>query len=285
MPIKRNYNNASAQRNSMAMGLRASARSARFRGRSSGASYSRSRRAGAFGGGSYLRAIVTPETKYFDCGINAQVTAAGTDWANTEVPCDNAVNGSGSAAAYTDCSLIPSTTGSGYGQVNGNRYKLKKVRVRGAIDISNLTLQTAVAAPVIARLVLVMDTSPNGLQAQGEDVFQDIGAAGENQFSFQRVSATSGRFRILKDLMIPLDPCATVNNAAATTVSTAYQRKVFSMAWSPKTPYMCNINSSTAFPATSGLVTCNIFLLAYAGSFTGVAALNIQAASRAYYCD
>lgn len=279
-----------AQRQYVSDVLRTRARGKKFDARRAGgyggaAAYSRSRRAGAFLGGSALRAIVTPETKYFDVGINAQVTAAGTDWANTEVPCDNYVNSSGTAAAYTDSALIPSAVGSGYGQINGNRYKLKRVRVRGAVDISPITAQAAIGSSYSGRLMLVMDMQPNGAQAQGEDIMQDIGAAGENEFSFQRVSAVSGRFKVLKDKRFSFPITAAANNAAATTVSWSFPRLAFDFTYAPKVPLTVNVTSSNATPAVAGLVTCNIFLLAYAGNFNGVAALNIQAASRTYYCD
>ena len=55
---------------------------------------------------------LVPETKYFDTGISATVNWAGNTWASSEVPCDNYVNASGTAAAYTDSALIPSASGS-----------------------------------------------------------------------------------------------------------------------------------------------------------------------------
>ena len=58
--------------------------------------------------------IRNAETKYFDTGINTSVTFGGTSWTGSEVPCDNYINSSGAAAAYTDSALIPSANGSGY---------------------------------------------------------------------------------------------------------------------------------------------------------------------------
>lgn len=288
MPVRKpSFYNAGGQRQYMSDVLRTKSRGRKFDARRSGyGGYQRARRSGAFLGGSALRAIVTPETKYFDVGINATVTAAGTDWANTEVPCDNYVNSSGVAAAYTDSALIPSAVGSGYGQINGNRYKLKALRIRGAVDISTVTGGSSVSASRTARLLLVMDSQPNGTQAQGEDVMQDIGAAGENEFSFQRVSAVSGRFRILKDLKFMIQPVVASNDATQiTTVSTAFRRIPFDIRYAPKVPLTVNITSANSTPTVAGLVTANFFLLLYGGQFTGASAINIQAASRAYYCD
>jgi len=287
MPVRKgSFYDSGSQRQYMSDVLRTRSRGRKFDARRGAAGgYQRARRAGAFLGGSALRAIVTPETKYFDTGINAQVTAAGTDWATTEVPCDNYVNASGTAAAYTDSALIPSAVGSGYGQINGNRYKLKRIRVRGTVEPSGVGSATAVGAGITGRLLLVMDTQPNGLQAQGEDIMQDVGAAGENEFTFQRVSSVSGRFRILKDKRFVFPVTAAVNNAAATTVSYTYPRLPFDFTYAPKVPLQVNVTSANSTPTVAGLVTCNIFLLCYGGAFAGAAAMNIQAASRAYYCD
>lgn len=232
---------------------------------------------------------MTPETKYFDTGINTVVTMASANWADTEVPCDNYVNTSGTAAAYTDSALIPSACGSGYGEVNGNRYKLKKIRVRGSITSSVGVDQADAFNPIEARVMLVMDTQPNGAQAQGEDVMQDIGAIGENIYSYQRVSATSGRFRVLKDEFCVIDPTNSQTDGT-NTGSIAYGAKQFSFMYQPKVPLQVNIASGNSTPTIAGLQTCNIFLMV--GSSRSNAAgtgsqysVVVKAASRAYYVD
>lgn len=227
-----------------------------------------------------------PETKYFDCGFNADVTTAGATWADTEVPMDNYVNSSGVAAAYTDSALIPSAVGSGYGQVNGNRYKLKKIRVRGQVSKVNTAGVTVAASPNFYRIMLVMDTQPNGAQAQGETVIADFGAAAENLYAFKNTSSASGRFRVLKDQMGKLEVTASANNASATTVSSAFAVDQFSFQYKPKVPILVNIASGNATPTVAGLESCNIFLLAAGVDEGGNAiALTVVGCSRAYYCD
>lgn len=229
---------------------------------------------------------LVPETKYFDVGINADVTAAGTTWADTEVPADNYINSSGSPAAYTDSALIPSAVGSGYGQVNGNRYKLKKLRVRGHVSYANPTGGAVSAIPVAYRLLLVMDTQPNGAQAQGEDVLADFGTNLENLYAFKNTSSSSGRFRILKDLMGMLVPQTSVNNASAATISTSFRMEPFSFQYVPRTPIQVNIKSGNSTPTVAGLESCNIFMLAYAVDEAGsIRVLTVAGCSRAYYCD
>lgn len=225
------------------------------------------------------------ETKYFDTGINVAVTTAGSTWADTEVTCDNYITSAGAVAAYTDSALIPSAVGSGYGQVVGNRYKIKKIRVRGNLSCTITTGGTTTSGPVFARILLVMDKQPNGTQAQGEDIMQDTGAAAENAYSFKRVADTSGRFRVLKDEFHVLDTSTAVNNASATTVSVGNNGRQFSFQYRPKKPIEVNIKSGNATPTVAGLINCNIFLLCYGVQSGAAKAINVQAVGRCYYCE
>lgn len=229
----------------------------------------------------YNRAsLITPESKYFDTGINADVTSGANDWTATEVPCDNYVNASGSAAAYTDSALIPSAVGSGYGQVQGNRYKLKKVRVRGKIYRSAVSDQADIPTSTVTRLLLILDTQPNGAQAQGETIMQDVGAA-ETLFSYQLTSTSSvKRFRVLKDLILPL-PVSAAGTDGASTNSVGYKDAFFNFSWTPKSPIEVSISSANSTPTIAGLLTHNVFLLLH----TTGSAVTIQGAARAYYCD
>lgn len=233
------------------------------------------------------RLLMTPETKYFDTSIDTLVTTAGTDWADTEVPCDFYVNSSGTPAVYTDCALIPSAIGSAYGQVDGLKYKIKKLRVRGTLSITNTTSQATTTSGILTRLLLIMDTQPNGTQAQGEDIMQDIGIYASNAHSFQRVANTGGRFRILKDKWFKCDSATSANNTTAGTISTAYNISRFSYQWVPKIPVEVNVKAGNATPTIAGLSNINIFLLAYAYNpgGGGVQTVNIGAASRCYYVD
>lgn len=221
------------------------------------------------------------ETKYFDTSFAKTITSAGGDWADTEVTCSLYMNSVGVAAPYTDCSLIPSANGSAYGQVAGNRYRLVKLRVRGTLKVAVQTAQTVVDSGNITRLMLVMDTQPNGVQAQGEDIMNDMGTALTNPYSFKRVSASSGRYRILKDEIYSMEPRVAANNNAATTVSIGFEHKDFSMQYQPLEPMQVNIKSGNATPTIAGLVDCNIFLLCFSSSLD----CTVYGQARAYFKD
>lgn len=229
----------------------------------------------------YNRAsIITPETKYFDTGFNATVTSGAGDWTATEVPCDNYVNSSGTAAAYTDSCLLPTAVGSGYGQVQGNKYKFKKIRVRGVVSKSALADQPDVISSITTRLLLVLDTQPNGAQAQGETIMQDVGVS-ETLFSYQLMSTqASKRFRVLKDEILEM-PVTATGTDGANTMSIGVRSAYFNWTYTPKSPIEVQISSNNATPAIAGALSHNVFLLLH----TQGLAIEIQGAARAYYCD
>lgn len=232
----------------------------------------------------YRNDLARPETKYFDTGINIAVTATATTWADTEVLCDNYINTSGAAAAYTDACLIPTAVGAGYGQVNGNRYKLKKLRARGSFFTNIQTDQADALNAAQVRMLMVMDKQPNGAQVQGEDVMQDIGDSLENIHAYYKTSTNSGRFKILKDERFVLQPAA-IGTDGANTNSITFETGTFDFTYKPKKPLLVNIKAGNAVPTIAGTVDCNIFLLLFGLVQNVGAAVSLSAACRAYYCD
>lgn len=239
----------------------------------------------------YHSSSFAPETKYFDTAFSAAVTGAGTDWSSTEVPMTSYINSSGAVAAYTDSAMIPSAVGSGYGQVMGNKYKLKALRVKGTLAVAVTTNSATIPEARISRLLLVMDKQPNGAQAQGEDVLQDMGGAINNLDSFMRVSEGAGRrFAILGDRKFKHESMiAQRSQTLATdpiTASSNYQLQSFKFAYAPKTPLEVQIKSGNAAPTIAGLVNTNIFLLALGITNAGsVIAVTVSGNARAYFCD
>jgi len=219
-----------------------------------------------------------PETKYFDTAVDEHSVAVGADWAGTEVPCDFYILDDGvTVGAYTDAALIPSASGTGYGEIAGNRYQLKKIRVRGQMTVTTATAAATVKGAVNARVALVMDTDPKGTQLQGEKVFSDLGAAGVCNYSFRQMGQVTQSFEILKDVRFSLMPTVASNNASASTISTGYQQMQFDFSYTFKVPRQVHVLEGTD-PDIQQLSDCNIFLLAHADT-----ASTISCAARAYY--
>jgi len=240
---------------------------------------SRSRSASRSGPVTVLYMPTADETKYFDTSQSQAVSSA-ADWTGSEVPSTNYVQSDGTTVgAYTDAALIPSAIGAGYGQVNGSKYRIKKIRVRGIVTSTPAADNNDVGAPAGVRVVLVQDTRPNGAQAQGEEVFTDMGGASQCNFSFLAMGAgQAGRFRILKDQFIVLNPAVAATDGNNTN-SFSRNGEMFSFTWKPKVSPEVLLKANSSTPTVASLSSMNVFLLAHSDS----AAITIQACSRTYY--
>lgn len=233
----------------------------------------------------YNRSVLAmPETKYFDCLFNNEMTGSGAAWTATEVPMDAYIDTSGTSAVYTDKCIIPTASGTGYGQIIGGKYKLLRVRVRGHIRIDTLSDEADSAEPTYVRLILVLDTQPNKAQAQGEVVMQDMGTAESNLHSFMNVFGNTGRFQILKDKNYTVEVSSSFNDAAATS-SIGFKGINFKLGWNPRTPQIVNFVSGGATPSVSKCIDHNVFMLCL-GVRAGVAGgVKIAGATRCYYTE
>lgn len=220
------------------------------------------------------------QTKYFDVS-GAAAIGSGNDWASTELVCANYIQSDGTTVgAYTDAALLPSAVGAGYGQIQGNKFYIKKLRVKGTILTTVLVDQADVSTGQTIRISLVQDTQPNGAQAQGENIYTDLGGADEQNQSFLQMGAASaGRFRILKDELLQADVSA-VGTDGTNTQSVGHKRVAFNFTWQPKKPFGVRIQANSATPTVASLSDCNIFLIAH-GSKPGTCVF----ASRCYFCD
>jgi len=225
--------------------------------------------------------IMPPETKMFDTSFNQSVALA-ADWTGTEVPCTNFIQSDGTTVgAYTASALIPSAVGAGYGEIQGNKYFMKHIRVRG--DVTPQATTDSADAPVMAtcRVLLVHDTQPNGAQAQGEEVLTDMGSALQCNYAFLAMGAgAGGRFRILKDKVLRLQPSVAVTDGTNTNSSTR-SGAPFSFSYRPKKPIQVILKANSATPTVASLSNNNIFLLAHSSSGANA----ISGCARCYYQD
>lgn len=228
-------------------------------------------------------ASLHPETKYFDTTFAATVDSA-ADWATTSVPMTSYIQSDGvTVGAYTDRALIPSAVGSGYGQVVGSKYLLKKVAVKGELVSSPAADQADMIGSRSVRIVLVEDTQPNGAQATGDLVFTDLGAASQCNHSFMAMGSTgNGRFRILKDKTYILNP-AIAGTDGANTNSVAHNGTLIKMTYNPKKAKAIRIKGNSATPTVASLTDSNIFMLAHSSAASP--AFTFAGAARAYYVD
>jgi len=231
------------------------------------------------------RAVVPTETKYFDTSFSQSVAVA-ADWTGTEVPCTNYVQSDGTTlGSYTDSALIPSAIGAGYGQVGGNKYYLRRLRIKGEIASGIAADQADVPVPVSVRMSLVLDTQPQGAQAQGEQVYADMGSATQNNFSFMAMAAGSGgRFQILKDKLFMLQPAVAGTDGASTnSVVRNSALFKFNVNWKKALAVVLKANSAT--PTVASLSNYNIFILVHSAAAGATPAVAIHGCARAYFVD
>lgn len=225
------------------------------------------------------------ETKYFDCVFSDTFSGANTTtWAGCEVSMSQYRNNVGTLAAYTDNSILPTSQGSGYGEVDGSTYYLKKIRVRGHIVPSNHPTGTTIARACAARILLVLDTQPNLGQAQAEEVMADSYTYGQCN-SLMKVSDGTGRFRILKEKKVVIDPIP-VWDATAGQLETGYSSAEFQLDHKFANPLKVSFKAGSGTPAGDRCYSHNVFLIAVATHQTnGMHSTTYEGYSRVYFSE
>jgi len=220
------------------------------------------------------------EHKWADFAFQGVVSAV-ADWTGTEVPCTGYIASDATTlTSYTSPSFLPAGRGVGYGQVVGSSYYLDKVRVRGSLSVGALADQADVVSPSVVRLVLVMDTRAEGVQAQGEDVFPDMGNQAQCNYSFQFMAKNADRFKILADKTITVQP-AVAGTDGANTLSVSGQVRTWKMSHAFKKPPRVVVSGSDSSNGVAQLQNYNVFLLAHCDNTAHEPTL--YACARVYY--
>lgn len=225
------------------------------------------------------------EVKYFDTSFDETLSSA-NDWGlSTLLEPATYINSSGAVAAYTGgASLIPSAVGSGYGEVVGNSYVIKRIKVRGVLYPGTNNTADAVRGGNAVRMILVQDMQPNGAQAAPSTFLTDFGVGSQNISCFMSIaSGTGGRFRFLWDKIIEL-PASTSAVSAPPNINTGGQLKVVEFEKTWKRGLRVFIKGGGTSPGVANLSNCNLFLVAQ-NSNTGVQTVSWRGCTRCSYYD
>jgi len=222
-----------------------------------------------------------PELKYFDCSGSSAVGAT-TDWTGTEIPCSAYLESNGvTLNVYTDCALIPSANGPGYGQVLGGKYQILKICVRGIISVDSIPVtDDGLGSGHQSRVALVMDEKAGGAQLQGEQVFTDMGTVTNCIHSFPQEGQATHQFRVIKDVINQHNIAGTASPFDENIFHYSMEAKKFSFTYIPDEPLVVSVSIVPSTPNVNYLKDINLFLLARASS-----AGHISFVSRCYYVD
>lgn len=226
----------------------------------------------------------TQETKYFDTAVQDHVISIGTTWTGKEVVMDQRVHEDGTQiTGYTTIPIIPSAVGTGYGQIIGHRYNLKQIRIRGDFKALRENDKADVRKSEIVRLIMVLDTAPNGTQAQAEQIFDDLGTDNVNIHSFVAMGQSRGRFKVLADRQWVLQATNASKDGTNTNTNIG-ETKSFSMFWKPKKALQVTLKGAIGTsPGVTELANANVFLITIKNGTIGGVEMN--ACCRAYFCE
>lgn len=227
-----------------------------------------------------------PEMKYFDTSYNGVSLSTANDWSTSVLTASNYIASDGSTiTAYSLAPIIPSAVGSSYGQVVGNKYMIRKIKVRGFLRPDPTDGASAnIGVDCRSRLIMLMDKQPSGVQAQPTDIFTDWGSNFNNLDSFQAVgTAGMARYRVLYDRTF-VHHVEAVNSGSGDSAFSAVPIKISKTF---KKGIVVNIRSNSSVPAMASLYDCNIYLvgLTYNESAGAAGAVKLYATARCCYTD
>jgi len=227
------------------------------------------------------------ETKYFDCQFDGSVSST-ANWTNSVIPMAQYMAADGSTpTAYTGAALIPSAVGSGYGQVIGNKYRIKKLKIRGKFICPPNTPGSDKGRTAMLRWLVVLDTQANGAQAQADAFMTDWGSTAEMIDSFMSISSGSGgRFQILADQRFVFNPAGIAYDSTLNNFSNIFGGSLFEFEKRWKDGLEVVIKGGGTTPSVTALSGVNIFMVATSYNDTaGAQSLLVRGMSRCSYCE
>lgn len=220
-----------------------------------------------------------PELKVFDTrgGLALDETA----WAYLP-PAAYITSDGVTVGAYSDSALIPSATGSGFGQSQGPSYTLYGVDVDAQVDVN---IANDNPAPICCRVCLIEDTQPNGVNPIVPFCFQNWSYMPATLGSFESLSnGAAGRYKILQDETFYIDSAGGILVSAGV-LRGYFQGKLlkFRYVWPEGRAVYKKTNSAT--PTMAALSNCNIFLAGCRLPSGGSQDVNINFTARAWFLD
>lgn len=220
-----------------------------------------------------IRTAVGVESKYWDSPIGFNSPAA-TDWTATH-------------AISMDMPSI--AAGDDIYQRNGKKIILSKIVFRGRITTTPSTIQTVTQGAIGCRVVLISNCKTtqtlNNSTTSGVEVFGQY-ATTATPANVQVGIATFfnpayfGKYKVLKDKMININPAAAVNNASASTVSQTWNEAWFKMTY--KVPGGGQVLD---FFDTTGVSPVNMGYNILFNSDTATGTPSLQGVVRFYFTD
>lgn len=151
-------------------------------------------------------AVVSGEMKYLDSRRTAvAISIVDGDWSNAVADPESTLDlGDGSSVANPACLCSPKV-GAGISGRIGKNIKIMKVKIRWSIVVPQQQAQSLADDPPLCRIILALDKQTNASQMTGEELMANATTAEDTILSYQSVN-NFGRFQVLKDRMVALQP-------------------------------------------------------------------------------
>ncbi len=183
------------------------------------------------------------------------------DYERTAIAVSDTIAGAEVDPATTNC-LNAVAQGDGESQRDGRRYKMNSLHIRGEFQ-QDLSAAATVKPGQVYRLAIVIDKQTNGAQMNAEDCFKaTAGGSGFDIYNFRNLQF-SGRFLVLYDKMMTINPTAAAGDGAVN--DTPAFKRTFNLNF--KIPEAVSIVDTNGTTALVSVITDNsIHVLAWTSS-------------------
>lgn len=184
------------------------------------------------------------ETKYFDCELsNSSISAVTTSWGTGTRKDPGTTIDIGAAAVATPLTLCAPTVGSALNQRIGRKIHIRKIKIRGQIQVPAQSAQAAADNACKVRMLLLQDKQTNAAQYTAADVLNAASSAVTTVNSFQNPNGF-GRFNVLKDKLITFGNVNMAGAPSSTDVIQSGMIRDFKINYVFKKPVEVNFNAT-----------------------------------------